>query len=107
MATFFPSSLVIKTITLADDNAHPVVNIDIPFYACDFQCQTNAMKIGAAGAIDFILYPTETYWTYNANLRDFQFMNHTAGDNTKLVVIATVPNAQVEKALKGGFKKYG
>jgi len=107
MSSFFPSSLVIKKVTLTDDDVHPIVNTDIPFYACDFQCQTNALKLGAAGSVDFILFPNETYWTYNANLRDFQFKNSAAGSNTTLVIIATVPNAYVEKAIKGGFKQWG
>lgn len=107
MPSFFPSSLVIKKVTLTDDATHPIVNTDIPFYACDFQCQTNALKLGAAGSVDFILFPNETYWTYNANLRDFQFKNSAAGSNATIVVIATVPNAYVEKAIKGGFKQWG
>ena len=107
MPSFFPSSLVVKKITLADDNPHAITNADVPFYACDFQAQTNALKLGVSGAVDFVLNPNETYWTYNANLRDFNFMNATAGNNGVLVVIATVPNAYVEQSLKGGFKQWG
>jgi hypothetical protein len=35
------------------------------------------------------------------------FMNETGGSNTTIVIIATVPNAYVEKALQGGFKQWG
>jgi len=107
---YFPSSLVVKevpTTTLADDKPHPVCNIDVPFYAADFQCQTKAVKLGVAGKMGLILFPNETYWTYNANLRDFQVMNNTATEDGSLIIIATVPNLQVENALKGGFKKWG
>lgn len=110
MSGFFPSSLVIKIIpatALADDKPHPVSQIDIPFYAADFQCQTKAIKLGVGGAMAFILYPNETYWTYNANLRDFMVENNTATEDGKLVIIATVPNAYVEKALGQGFKIRG
>jgi len=110
MSPYFPSSLVIKevsTTTLGDDKAHPVSNQDIPFFAADFQCQTKAVKIGVAGSVNFVLYPTETYWTYNANLRDFQVMNNTATEDGQLIIIATVPNQYVEDALKGGFRKWG
>lgn len=109
MPTYFPSSLVIKevpTTTLADDKAHPVSNIDIPFYAADFQCQTKAVKIGTAGAVNFVLFPNETYWTYNANLRDFQVMNNTATEDGSLVIIATVPNKYVDDALGQGFRRF-
>jgi hypothetical protein len=105
-SSFFPSSLVLKTITLTDDNAKVLSNTDIPFYACDFQCQTNAIQLGNSGNMDFILFPQETYWTYNANLRDFMVKNETAAANGKIVIIATVPNAYVEKALGQGFKRF-
>jgi hypothetical protein len=104
ISPFFPSSIVVKSITMTDDNAHPIVNDDIPFYSCDFQCLTNAMNIGVGGIMDFALQVNETYWTYNANLRDFLVQNASAGSNGKIVCIATVPNAYVENALKGGFK---
>lgn len=108
MNKYFPSSLVVKkvsTTTLGDDKSHNVSNVDIPFYAADMQCQTQAVKLGVAGAMDFVLYPNETYWTYNANLKDFQVMNNAAGVDGSLIVIATVPNQFVEKALKQGFKE--
>jgi len=88
---------------MTDDTIQPIINEDIPFYCCDFQCLTNALKIGVGGIMEFTLNPGETYWTYNANLRDFQVQNDTAGNNGQVVIIATVPNAQVQKALKGGF----
>ncbi len=110
MSSFFPSSLVVKKVaptTLADDKSHNVSNVDIPFYAADMQCQTAAVKIGVAGSMDFVLYPNETYWTYNANLKDFQVMNNVPTVDGQLIVIATVPNQFVEAALKQGFKAWG
>jgi len=107
MPSFFPSSLVIKKLTQTDDNPKAIVSQDIPFYACDFQCQDHTLKLGNSGAVDFILYPAETYWTYNANLRDFVFQNETAGENAVLVIVATVPNQYVEEAIRGGFKQWG
>lgn len=93
-------------ITLSNDNINPITSSDIPFYCMDIQCQTNAVKIGVGGAMDFVLFPTETYWTYNANMIDFQIQNQTAGSNAKIVIIATVPNKLVEDALKQGFKRF-
>lgn len=109
MADYFPSSVLIReipTTTLADDLPHVVSTIDVPFYTADFQCQTKAIKIGVGGSMGFVLYPNETYWTYNANLRDFMVENNTATEDGSLVVIATVPNKLVEQALKGGFKRF-
>jgi len=102
----FPSSIIVKSVTLSDDAVHHLSTEDVPFYACDFQCQTKALKIGTGGNINFILYPNETYWTYNANLRDFVFMNETAGQDTTIVIIATVPNKYVDTALSTGFRRF-
>jgi hypothetical protein len=90
---------------MTDDTTQPITNEDTPFYACDFQCLTNPMNLGVGGILDLKLNPNETYWTYNANLRDFMCKNATAGSNGKITIIATVPNAYVENALKGGFKR--
>jgi hypothetical protein len=100
----YPSSVITKKITLADDNIHNISDSDLFFYSCDFQAQTNAIKIGAAGIIETVINAGETYWTYNANLREFSFKNETAGSNGVLVILATVPNPEVEEALKGGWK---
>lgn len=94
---------MVKQITLSDDTPHAIITEDIPFYSCDFQCQTNALKLGVGGAMGFVLNANETFWTYNANLRDFMIQNNTAGLNGTLVVIATVPNKYVSQSLKLGF----
>jgi len=110
MIDYFPSSIIVKhisTTTLGDDAAHECSTIDIPFYAADFQCQTQAVKLGVAGNMGFVLNPNETYWTYNANLKDFLVQNNVATVDGELYIIATVPNKFVENALKGGFKKWG
>lgn len=104
MSSFFPSSLVVKKITLSDDNEKVLSNTDIPFYSMDIQCQSNAIYIGIGGAMDFILQPSETYWIYNANMRDFLIKNYSSGNNGVAVIIASVPNKFVEQALKVGFR---
>lgn len=107
MKNYFPSSVLVKkitTTTLGDDAAHVLTDQDIPFYAADMQCQTKAVTIGVGGAMYFKLNPTETYWTYNANLRDFMVKNTTATEDGELIILATVPNQYVEKALDTGFR---
>ena len=109
MPTFFPSSVLVReipTTVLADDAPHVLSSEDIPFYAADMQCQTKAVKIGVGGGMGFILFPNETYWTYNANLRDFMVQNNTATEDGSLVIIATVPNKYVDKALGQGFRRF-
>lgn len=104
---YFPSSTISKVVTLTDDNPHPISDTDIPFYCLDIQCQTNAIYIGVAGILNFKLGTDETYWTYNANMRDFMIKNQTPGSNGVAVIIATVPNKFVEKALKIAFTRIG
>lgn len=109
MPTLFPSSVLVReipTTVLADDLPHVVSAEDIPFYSADFQCQTKAVKLGVGGSMGFKLYPGETYWTYNANLRDFMVMNETATEDGSLIILATVPNQYVEKALARGFRRF-
>jgi len=98
---------VVKSITLSDDSPHVILNEDIPFYQCDFQCQTNAVKLGIGGIQDFTLNPNETYWIYNANIKDFMIKNASAGNNGTVCIIMSVPNAYVENALRGLRAKWG
>jgi len=108
MTDYFPSSLLVSevsTATMGDDLPHPCSTTDIPFYAADFQCLTKAVKIGVSGKMGFVLFPNETYWTYNGNLRDFQVMNNTATEDGQVVILATVPNKFVEDALKQGYQR--
>jgi hypothetical protein len=104
---YYPSSTIARVVTLSDDNPHPISDIDIPFYCMDIQCQTNDIYIGVAGTLNFKLATDETYWTYNGNLRDFMIKNQTAGQNGVAVIIATVPNKFVEKALGIKFGRVG
>jgi len=99
MSTFFPTSILVKTLELSDDKAHQVVNQDTPFYMCDFQCTTNPVLVGYGGVFAFIINVGDTWTTEHANLRDIMVMNQTAGNNGVLTVIASVPNKQVQKEL--------
>lgn len=96
----FPSSLVIKTLQLSDDLAHPITPNDIPFYTCNFHVYTYAIKYGPAGLQEGIIYPNDIMWLRNGNLRDFRFKNNTAGQNGLIVAEMTVPNEFVRKELK-------
>jgi len=98
-STFFPSSVIVKKITLSDDNPHILFNADIPFYDCTIQCTTNDVVLGYAGIMDFALNVGDTYWLNNANLRDLAVKNRVAGNNGEIVLIATVPNKFVSDEL--------
>ena len=96
----FPSSIVIKTLQLADDLPHPITSGDIPFYTCNFHVYTHPIKYGPAGLQEGIIYPNDIMWLRNGNLRDFRFKNLNAGDNGLIVAEMTVPTDFVKRELK-------
>lgn len=95
----FPSSIIIKSLQLADDTPHPMTTSDIPFYTCNFHGYTYAVKYGPAGAQEGIIYPNDIMWIRNANLRDFRFKNNTAGENALIVAVMSVPTDFCKKEL--------
>ena len=95
----FPSSVVIKSLQLSDDAPHPITTQDIPFYTCNFHCYTYTVKYGPGGSQEGIIYPNDIMWLENGNLRDFRFKNNTAGENSLVIAIMTVPTAFVKKEL--------
>ena len=84
---------------MSDNNAHRIVEYDVPFYTCNLHCFTNALKYGSGGIIEGEILPNDVAWLENANLMDFLFQNKTSGDNGKIVAICTVPNNIVKQLL--------
>jgi hypothetical protein len=95
----FSSSLIIKTLQLADNTPHPITSSDIPFYTCNLHVYTYAVKYGPAGVQEGIIYPNDICWLRNGNLRDFRFKNNTAGENGLIVAEMTVPTEFCRKEL--------
>lgn len=103
-SNFFPTSLISLTLTLSDDDLHPIINQDTPAYSLDIQCHTNSVKLGVGGTADFELTPGSTWWTQFANLREVQVKNSVAGNNGEITIMASIPNAYVEQALRLGWR---
>jgi len=93
------NSLVAFSMTMADDNEHRIVDFDIPFYEANVHVYTNAAKYGAMGVCDATINAGDVVWFNNGNLKDFLFKNSTAGSNTKIVVVATVPTVYMKQVL--------
>jgi len=87
-------------MTMADDNEHRIVDFDIPFYDCNIHVYTNAAKYGALGVCEAEINANDVVWFSKGNLKDFVFKNKTAGSNTKIVAIATVPTATLKEILR-------
>lgn len=96
----YPSSLIGKILQLADDEPHHLTTADMPVYTANIYCYTNSVRYGPKGNQRAVMNPGEVIWMDKANLRDFMFKNHTAGDNGLVVAVATVPNAFVTKNLR-------
>lgn len=98
----FISSVISFSKTMSDDNAHRLVEYDVPFYTCNLHCYTNAIKYGTGSVCDAIIYAEDIAWLENGNLIDLLFKNETAGSNGKIVAVLTVPIETVKKLLKMG-----
>lgn len=94
------TSLVGLSITMTDNLEKRIVEYDLPFYECNIHVYTNAAKYGVMGLCDATVNAGDVIWFNNGNLRDFIFKNNTAGSNTKIVCVATVPTAFMKEILK-------
>lgn len=94
------TSLISFSLTMTDNNARRIVDYDLPFYECNVHVYTNAAKYGNSGNVDATVNAGDVVWFTNGNLKDFLFMNNTAGSNTKIVCVATVPTYYMKQLLK-------
>jgi hypothetical protein len=94
------SSLFSLSLTMTDNLAKRIIEYDLPFYEANIHVYTNAAKYGSSSNVDAVVNAGDVVWFTNGNLRDFMFMNNTAGANTKIVVAATVPTYYMKQLLK-------
>jgi hypothetical protein len=94
------SSFLSLKITLTDDIATRLSDIDIPFYDANFECKTNAVYYGNGVVMENLLNVGEVAYFRSGNLKDIFIKNVTAGNNGVLVLSATVPTVFVQEALK-------
>lgn len=93
------SSFLSLKITLTDDIAHRLSEIDIPFYDMNFEGKTNAIYYGNGVVMENLLNPGEVAYFRSGNLKDIFIKNVTAGSNGALVLSGTVPTTYVKEAL--------
>lgn len=94
------SSVVTFSKTFTDDNPSRLVDFDVPFYDCNIHALTNNAKYGNGFVSDAPILAGDVVWFSNGNLKDFVFKNYTAGSNTQIIAVATVPNWVVKQAVK-------
>lgn len=94
------SSVVSFTMTMTDDTAHRIVEFDLPFYEVNIHIFDNNAKYGNVAVNDAQINTGDVVFFKNGNLKDFMFKNATAGSNTKIVAVATVPAHLVKQAVK-------
>jgi len=97
---YFPSSIVIISETMTDDNPTPITNKDIPFYNVNLHCYSNSLYYGYGGVFAAKIEAGDVVWLEKGNLRDIMVQNVSAGSNGQIVAVATVPNKYVQQELK-------
>ena len=85
---------------MTDDNEHRIVEFDCPYYELNIHVYTENANYGPMGVCSGVINAGDVVFLKNGNLRDFVFKNASAGSNTTIVAIATVPNEYVKEQLK-------
>ena len=88
------------SMTLADDATHRVCDFDIPFYEMNMHCETHNLYYGTGEECSAPFTVGDVVSFRNGNLRDIFIKNRTAGDNGKVVIVATVPQESVKDMLR-------
>ena len=97
-----PTSFYSISLTMTDDNPHPLTNQDIPFYEVNLHCYTNDLLYGNGTILAAKILADDVASFRNGNLRDIFVQNATAGNNGQIVAVATVPTQFLKKQLGQG-----
>jgi len=74
---------------------------NIPFYEANIHIYDNDVYYGDGSNLTAIA-PANSVLTFpKGDLRDIFFKNRTAGNNGRVIVVATTPDVTVREALKG------
>jgi len=92
-------SFLHKVHTATDDNPFRLVNESIPFYEGNFYCISNNAYHGDGVSQQAPFFVGDVVYFPKGNLKDIWFKNYTAGSNTKIVFVGTVPTAEVKSIL--------
>lgn len=95
------SSFITFTHTATNDLPFRLTSNDIPFFEANFYVETQAAVYGTGSAQGAPAAAGTSFWFDRGNLKDIWFKNAGAGANTKITVVATIPNPFVETALGG------
>lgn len=87
------------SLTMTDDNAHRVVEFDVPFYEVNLHCYTNDLYYGNGSVMAAKILADDVASFKNGNLRDVLVQNVTAGNNGQIVAVCTVPTDWLRKHL--------
>ena len=87
-------------LQLADDDPHNLTPESLPFYEANIHIYDNDVYYGNGTNITAIASANSVLTFRNADLKDIFFKNKVAGNNGKIVVVATVPQKDVLQTLR-------
>jgi len=94
-----PSSFLSFSKTATADTPFRLTEESIPFYDANFHVLSNDAYYGDAAVLEAPQYAGDRTFFTKADLKDLWFKNYTAGSNTKVVGVATVPTTYVLQSL--------
>ena len=93
------ASRVTFDVTASTDNPFRLADADLFYYELTVWILSNDAYMGNANRISAPLSSGGVYYDRNGNLADLFFKNKTAGSNTNIVAVATVPNEEAKRVL--------
>lgn len=91
----------LSLVMTAGDTAKPFTTTSIPYFECNFHCYDYDLYYGDGAVQEAIVQAGGGFNYPKGDLADIFFKNRTAGENGKIVIVATVPVQYVEVALRG------
>jgi len=76
---------------LSDDAIHNLTGESIPFYECNIHVYDNDVYYGSGTTLKAVATANSVLTFRNGDLKDFFFKNKTAGNNGRIVAVASVP----------------
>ncbi len=92
MASYY--SFLSLSYTLSNDNINRVSDTPQPFYECNIHCATHPVYYGTGEICEAPLSVGDVAFFKNGNLQDIFVKNQGAGNNGKIIIVATVPTAE-------------
>ena len=85
---------------MTHDGIEAITLNELPFYEANIHCYSNALYYGDGAIMEAYVNVGDVLSFKNGNLAELFIKNKTAGNNGQIVVVATVPTARVQEALK-------